>query len=182
MNNKTPTVSKPDPTINVKEMIDDAVERIDDLRKTEVRRIDEKIDANDVKYQIQFSSAKEAVAIASTAQEKSMTASFEGTKDAINKADVNTDKRFEAISQKIDGVSELLNKNAGAQGIYVTHNDLNVEMEKLRVSFEAMLRPVVTFMNSQTGKTQGVDMSWSRAAMVIAAAATIITLLVKFIE
>src|ERR1035437_2951068 len=137
-----------DPSINVKTMIAESIERLDDLRKVEIRRIDERIDASDDKYQVQFNSAKDAVSIALIAQEKAVAAALEGTKEAINKADVTTDKRFDLLSEKIDGIGESISKSAGAQGIYVTHSDLSTEMEKLRNSFETMLLPVVAFMNA----------------------------------
>ena len=137
------------------------------LRDAETKRIDEKfIDVNDkfaavdVKYQIQFNAAEKAVGIASTAQEKLVAQALDGTKEAINKADVATDKRFSLLSEKIDGVVETISKNTGAQGIYVTHTDLNIAMEKLTLSIEATLRPVVAFMNSQTGQQKGVGLSW----------------------
>jgi hypothetical protein len=138
----------------------ESIHRIDSLREFETKRLDEKIRDGDVKYQIQFSAAKEALGIALIAQEKAVAAALEGTKEAINKADVATDKRFELLSEKITGVTETLNKNAGAQGIYVTHGDLSNEMEKLRTSFEAMLRPVITFMNNSQGGKAQVNSVW----------------------
>lgn len=169
-----------DPTLNVKESINQEVSRIDDLRKAEVKRIDDNIDnleeksgtislkdyfdlkitLTDTKVQSQFTSAKEAVAIASTAQEKAMVAAQVGTKEALDKADTNNDKRFDAISQKIDTVTETISRNTGAQGIYVTHSDLSIEMEKLRISFESMLTPVKTFMDNQQGQQKGISGSW----------------------
>lgn len=181
-----------DPSFNVREMLDVAVCRLDDLRQTEVHRIDhdieteikrldEKFKDGDTKYQIQFNAAKEALGIALIAQEKAVAAALDSTKEAIGKAEIATDKRFDLLSEKIDGVNETLNKAAGSQGIYVTHADLSVEMEKLRNSIADSLKPLTTFMNSQTGKAQGIDSSWTRMAMIIAAAATIITLLIKFL-
>lgn len=164
-----------DPTINVKNIVKESVDRLDNLRDAEIKRVDEnfgkineKIDDRDVKYQIQFSDSKEAVGTAFVAQEKAIGAALTGTKEAISKAeqvtkeaitknDANTDKRFDLISEKIDSLVETMNKNAGSQGIYVTHTDLSNEMEKLRTSFEGMLRPVITYMDSQTGKQGVVD-------------------------
>lgn len=151
-----------DPTLNVREFIGDSIKRVDDLRAAESHRVDgrfetitDKFKDYDTKYQIQFTAAKEAVGIASTAQEKLVAQALDGAKEAINKADVATDKRFELLSEKITTLSDTLSKNAGAQGIYVTHTDLSVEMEKLRSSFETMLRPVITFMNSAQGTGKG---------------------------
>lgn len=161
MTNENVQLANPkDPTVNVREMIEDSSNRLDDLRKVEIRRIDEKIDATDVKYQIQFDAAKDAVNTAFIAQEKAISAALIGTKEAITKSDTTTDKRFDLLSEKIDGVIESINKSSGAQGIYVTHTDLSVEMEKLRTSFETMLRPVITFMNAQTGRSDGFNQGW----------------------
>lgn len=207
--------NNPDPTYNVRELIDLEIERIDDLRKAEVRRIDEKINENNVKYQIQFSDSKEAVGTAFIAQEKAIAAALIGTKEAITKsdqvtkeaitkADTTTDKRFDLLSEKIDSIAETISKNTGAQGIYVTHEALSNEMEKLRLSFESMLRPVITFMNSQqgketiadprmdtlmakvellntvqntnTGKSAGIGMSWQTMVTAIALCGTLISI------
>ena len=165
-----------DPTVNVKNIVNEAVARLDDLRTIEVKRIDEKIDLGDDKYQIQFNAAREALGIALVAQEKAVAAALEGTKEAIVKNDANTDKRFDLLSEKIDGIGETISKSAGAQGIYVTHSDLSIEMEKLRNSFEDMLRPVVTFMNSQTGQQKGISASWGVLLAGLGAVATIIAI------
>lgn len=172
-----------DPTANVLLLVEKSVDRLedlriaenkrqDDLRELEVKRIDhgiaveidrvdDRFKDNDVKYQIQFNAAKEALGIALIAQEKAVASALDSTKEAINKAEIATDKRFELLSEKIDGVSELLNKNAGAQGIYVTHTDLSNEMSKLRADFEIMIRPVVTYMNSTQGQQKGQGMGWA---------------------
>ena len=149
-----------DPTFNVRELVDFATKRIDDLTEVRTKQVDDKIKDKDVQYQLQFNSAKEAVSIALIAQEKAVAAALEGTKEAINKADINTDKRFSLLSEKIDGITVTMNKSTGERGIYVTHSDLSTEMEKLRNSFEAMLRPVVNFMNSQTGKIDESQNIW----------------------
>src|ERR1035437_1142814 len=105
-----------DPSFNVRGLLEEVVKRQDDLREGEFHRIDEKIALIDTKVQTQFNSAKEAVGIASVAQEKAMAAALEGTKDAINKADVNTDKRFDSLSEKIDGIAQTMSKNSGQSG------------------------------------------------------------------
>lgn len=182
-----------DPTENVKGWLRREIGRLDDLRKaamrelghdlkTEIKRLDEKNKDDDTKYQIQFSAAKEALGIALIAQEKAVAAALDATKEAINKAEIATDKRFALLSEKIDGVSEQLNKNAGAQGIYVTHSDLSAEMEKLRTSFEGMLRPVVTFMNSQTGQQKGMGLSWGVLLGAIGLISAVIAIVSRFIS
>ena len=155
-----------DPSINVKTMIAESIERLDDLRKVEVKRIDERIDASDDKYQVQFNSAKDAVSIALIAQEKAVAAALEGTKEAINKADVTTDKRFDLLSEKIDGIGETISKNTGASGLYVTQTDLNVVVDKIQTNFETALRPVIAFMNSQTGKSEGTATNWTQLGII----------------
>ena len=136
--------------------------KLDDLEKTSgvislKDYFDLKIDLRDDKVQSQFASAKEAVGIASTAQKEAMTAALEGTKDALDKADINNDKRFDGISQKIDTVIEQINKSTGATGLYVTHSDLAIVVDKIQTGFEAALKPVIAFMNSQTGKEGVTD-------------------------
>jgi len=155
-----------DPTFNVRELIEASIRRLDDIHNLDIERLDQKIGGKDVQYQIQFESSKEAAAQrfeaqqlalkdALISQEKAVAAALEGTKEAIIKNDANTDKRFDLLSEKIDGVIETTSKGLGERGIYVTHADLSGEMEKLRLSFEGMLRPVVTFMNSNQGTGKG---------------------------
>jgi NAD-specific glutamate dehydrogenase len=172
-----------DPTVNVREMIEESSGRLDDLRKAEVRRIDDKIAEKDEKYQIQFADSKEAVV-----------AALITTKEAITKADQANEKRFDAVNEtnsklneqqaklltrteyesnhkslieKIDGVESRINRTEGASNVYVTQNDLNVVVDKItelikqgQVSNQLALQPVIAFMNSQTGKSQGISSSW----------------------
>ena len=180
---KVQQANPPDPSVNVRSIVYEATQRFDDLQKAEVKRIDEKIYLTNDKVQSQFTSAKEAVGIASTAQEKAMAAALEGTKDAINKADTNTDKRFGAISEKIDNLAETISKSTGAQGIYVTHTDLSNEMSKLRADFETMLRPVITYMNSSQGRSSGLNSGWIYligGVGLIATILSIITVIMNF--
>ena len=164
---KTPANGRnSDPTFNVRELISLEVDRINDLRKVEVRRIDEKIDASNDKYQIQFADSKEAVNTAFIAQEKAIAAALAGTKEAINKSDTTTDKRFDLLSEKIDGIGETLSKSAGAQGIYVTQPDLTMALDKLQNNIEVTLRPVVAFMNSQTGRAESAATNWTQVGIV----------------
>src|ERR1035437_902436 len=169
-------------TEEIKTVFVDPVEikRLDDLRDAavncadtevkrrdaEVKRLDEKIRDGDVKYQIQFNAAKEALGIALIAQEKAVAAALDAAKEATGKAEIAMAKQFDLLSEKIDGVSETLNKNTGASGLYVTHSDLSIEMDKLRTSFESMLKPVVTFMDSQTGKAQGTATNWTQLGII----------------
>lgn len=145
-----------DPTKNVKDIVSESVGRVDDLREAETKRVDEKIGALDNKNQIQFASSEKAVNTAFVAQEKAIAAALAGTKEAINKSDATTDKRFDLLSEKIDGVVETISKNLGQSGLYVTQVDLNNGLSKLQDSFETMLRPVITFMDNQRGK-QGAE-------------------------
>lgn len=188
MNETLPITShNPDPSFNVRELLEAAVKRQDDLRDAETHRIDHDIerlddkfkDSNE-KYQIQFNAAKEALGIALIAQEKAVAAALEGTKEAINKADIATDKRFSLLSEKIDGVVETINKNTGSQGIYVTHSEFTTGLEKLQTSIESLIRPVIAFQNAQTGQQKGVDASWTKLVTIIGITATVITLLIKF--
>src|ERR1035437_6161810 len=137
-----------DPTLNVRAMVDESSQRLDDLRKCEVKRIDEKIDSNDKKYQIQFNDSKEAVL-----------AALASTKEAINKAEQANEKRFDAVNEfrstlsdqqakllnrteyesnhkalieKIDGVENRINRTEGASNVYVTQTDLTTALDRLQ--------------------------------------------------
>lgn len=165
-----------DPTKNVIELVEASIRRLDDLSESRAKYVDEKIRDKDVQYQFQFTSAKEAVGIALIAQEKAVAAALDGTREAINKADITTDKRFDLLSEKIDGVLGTINKNVGERGIYVTHTDLNIAMDKLQSSIEATLRPVVTFMNAQGGKSSGLNAGWIYLVGAISLIGTIVSI------
>ena len=182
-----------DPTFNVRAMVktlidnqtamrDAEIKRIDHNIEVESERLDEKFKDGDVKYQIQFNAAKEALGIALIAQEKAVAAALDSTKEAIGKAEIATDKRFDLLSEKIDGVNEVLNKNTGAQGIYVTHTDLKASMDKLEESIQASLLPVVTFMNSQVGQQKGVGATWQIVITVVSVIIALISVSSRFIK
>lgn len=160
-----------DPTANVRSLLKEAILRQDDLRfaetrrldqgiATEVRRVDGKFLDSDMKYQIQFSAAKEALNIALVAADKQVAVALDGTKESIRNEKVATDKRFDLLGEKIDGVTDVLNKNVGSAGVYVTHTDLTIALDKLQTSIEIALRPVITFMNTQTGQAKGASSLW----------------------
>lgn len=172
----------PDPTQNVRELIGLEVQRLNDLRDAEVKRVDEKITSSDSRNQIQFIAAKESVGIALIAQEKAVAAALEGTKEAIIKADATTDKRFDLLSEKIDGVTEAISKSSGSQGIYVTHTDLTIALDKLQTSIEITLRPVVAFMNSQEGRDRGISSSWGVLLGAVGFISAIIAIMSRFIQ
>ena len=169
--------------MNEKTFNTEAINRIDALQGFETKRVDEKFKDSDIKYQIQFNAAKEALGIALIAQEKATAAALEGTKEAITKADVATDKRFELLSEKIDGVSKVLSQNTGAQGIYVTHTDLSTFGEKLQASFEDALKPLVSQVNiltnaqnNQQGRSSGFSASWGIIIGAVGLTSTVILL------
>jgi hypothetical protein len=174
---------KEQPEIVSWKYIDLTIKRVDDLAELRERFFIEKMkDAND-KYQIQFSAAKEALGIALVAQEKATGNALEGTKEAINKADVATDKRFELLSDQIRALAETLNTNKGAQGIYVTHSDLAIVVEKIQTSFEDILKPLVSQVNNlttaqsnQQGKSSGANALWGYAVGAVGLASTVILL------
>lgn len=163
----------------------ETIKRIDEVSELKWKYINEKIQDRDTKYQIQFTAAEKAIAIASTAQEKLVAQALDGTKEAINKADVATDKRFELLSEKINGLSDILNKNAGAQGIYVTHSDLGIVVEKIQTSFESALKPLVlqvnnitAAQNNQQGKSSGLNAGWAYLLGGISLISTLIAIFV----
>jgi len=172
-----------DPTSNVKELVEGSIRRLDDIRQIEVDRITDKIDANDIKYQMQFNAAKDNVSIALIAQEKAVAAALDAAKEATSKSEISMDKRFDLLSKKIDELMEIINKNTGAQGIYVTHNDLNNSFDKFRIDIETMLRPVITkveqlstVQNTTQGRSSGLNMGWVYLIGAVSLLGTIISI------
>ena len=147
-------------------------------------RINDTVTASNQRFDAQQLALKDAL----ISQEKAVAAALDSTKEAIGKAEIATDKRFDLLSEKIDGVHDVLNKNVGAQGVYVTHTDLTAALDKLQTSIEITLRPVVTFMNSQTGKDIGASNKSNSivqgivtGSVILGIFGTIITFVIKFI-
>jgi N-methylhydantoinase B/oxoprolinase/acetone carboxylase alpha subunit len=136
--------------------------------------VDTRFDAIILNASQRFDAQQLALKDALLAQEKGTSLALVNTEKAIDKAAANTDKRFDELSDKISTAIDSINKSTGASAIYVTHTDLSSEMEKLRVSFEGMLRPVVTFMNSQNGKSDEGKNIW---AYVVTAISLIISII-----
>ena len=162
-------VVKNDPTFNVKDMFVITTQHQKELREAETSRVNERIEGEKSAAGQRFDAQQLALNDALRSQEKQTASAYEGTKEAINKADTNTDKRFSLLSEKIDGITMTMNKSTGERGIYVTHSDLSIEMEKLRTSIETTLRPVVAFMNSQVGTGTGYEKmyGWIATGIVV---------------
>src|ERR1035437_9573995 len=129
--------------------------------------IDTRLEAIIMMASQRFDAQQLALKDALIAQEKGTSVALVNTEKAIDKAAANTDKRFDELSDKITGAIDTINRSTGAQGVYVTHTDLSGEMEKLRVSFESMLRPVITFMNEKQGSGTGIKDLGGMAATAI---------------
>lgn len=201
-----------DPTSNARELVESSIKRLDDLRESEIRRVEDKfknIDDKsrdyDIKYQIQFDDSKEAVLAALTA-----------TKEAINKADQANEKRFDAVNEfrstlsdqqskllnrteyesnhaalveKIDGVESRINRTEGASNIYVTHTDLSIFGEKLQAGFEAALKPLIlqvntltAAQNSQQGGKEGVKNVWGYVVGAVGLTSAIIAIVMTLVN
>ncbi len=162
-------------------MSEDEVIRLDALREAETKRFDGKFVDSDVKYQIQFNAAKEALGIALIAQEKAAANDRDSTKEAINKAEIATDKRFDLLSEKIDGVSRTTSENTGLSTAYVTHTDLNDAFDKFRNDIESVLKPVTDFMSSQQGQQKGTSSSLTTMFAVVATVVSVGLFIMKLL-
>lgn len=154
-----------DPTVNVKELVALQVERLDDLRNNEVKRLEDKIDNNDKKYQIEFNAAKEAVTKSETATDKRFDAiaiTTRNLEDSQSKLITRNEyiSAHQGLIDKVDSVIDRINRTEGASGIFVTQTDLNTSIEKLNTSIQATLKPVVDFMNSEQGRNRGISSVW----------------------
>lgn len=133
-------------------------------------RINDTVSAADQRFDGQQLALKDAL----ISQEKAVAAALEGTKEAINKADVATDKRFDLLSEKIDGAVLTISKSLGQSGLYVTQSDLNIVVDKIQTNFEIALRPVLAFMNSSQGQQKGISASWGAIIGIVGLIATIL--------
>ncbi len=129
-----------------------------------------------------FADADKAIAAALIAQEKQVSASLESTKEAITKAEASADKRFDLLSEKISEVSDLLNKATGQNGVYVTHEDLSLSLDKLQTNLETTLNPLVAFMNAQQGSKNASNTSFSQIITIIAVAVALLSFLLPHLK
>lgn len=162
-------------------ILNEEVNRLDALREAEIKRIDNKFIDSDVKYQIQFNAAKEALGIALIAQEKAAANDRDSTKEAINKAETATDKRFDLISEKIDGVVRTTSINSGLSTAYVTHTDLNNAFDKFRGDLEPTLKQISDFMNNQQGKQQGSNSNMTTMFAIVATVVSVGLFIMKLL-
>ena len=164
-----------------------------------------KMDERDTKYQVQFNDSKEAVVTALNTTKEAMSKAEMVTKEAINKADQANEKRFDgvndlnsklsdqqtklltrteyesnhtALTEKIDAVTNRIDRTEGSSNIYVTTPQLNDAIEKLSATWTSALKPVVDYMNSQSGRSQGTNQSWLYLVGGVGLASTIVTLFV----
>lgn len=68
-------------------------------------------------------------------------------------------------------------KNLAASGIYATNADLANVVEKM----EKTLKPIIEFVNMQTGASKGSEFTWGKIFASIGAFGVIIGIIVKFI-
>src|ERR1035437_2655192 len=141
--------------------------------------IDTRFDAVMLSASQRFDAQQLALKDALMAQEKQTALALINTEKAIDKADLNTEKRFALLTDKIDGAVDAISKSTGAQGIYVTHNDLAISLDKLQGNIETMIRPVITFMNNQTGKSQGMSIGWGVLVGSVGLVSTVILLILR---
>lgn len=76
--------------------------------------------------------------------------------------------------QQADVVRE---KNLAASGVYATNADLASVVDK----FERTVKPIIEYVNSQQGRSQGVELTIGKLFGSIAAVGVIIGIIVKFI-
>jgi hypothetical protein len=67
-------------------------------------------------------------------------------------------------------------KNLAASGVYATNSDLAMVVEKI----EKAIKPLADFVSAQQGMSKGVEMTTGKLFAIIAAAAAIIGLIMKF--
>ena len=130
-----------------------------------------------------FDAQQLALKDALLAQEKGTSLALVNTEKAIDKAAGNTDKRFDELSEKISTAIDTINKSTGAQGIYVTHTDLNMFGDKMQTSFENVLKPLIAQVNTltnaqnnQQGRSSGFSASWGIILGAVGLTSTVILL------
>lgn len=68
-------------------------------------------------------------------------------------------------------------KNLAASGVYATNADLASVVDK----FEKTVKPIIEYVNSQQGKSQGVELTIGKIFASIAAVGVVIGIIVKFL-
>jgi hypothetical protein len=76
-----------------------AVAQTDPLARSEINHLRELIQSNDKRYEQRFDAQEKAVGAALAAQKELSAQALANSKEAITKADVSTEKRFEAVNE-----------------------------------------------------------------------------------
>lgn len=155
-----------------------------------------------------FADNQKAVDTALLSQEKAVNAALLAAKEAVIKAEILTDKRFDAVTETVtqvaDQTSDLLpraeylanhkalddkivvandaiNRSSGDKNLYATNTfvtqTVNQAIGSLETKMEAILTPLVSYVSSQKGATQGSQMTKSSLYSAIGITATIVGLL-----
>jgi len=91
--------TNPDPTKNVLDLVKEAIKRLDDLAAAETRRIDAMFSERDKRYEQKFTDLKVALDSAIAERDKSTLAALAAQKEAVNKAEASSEKRFEGVNE-----------------------------------------------------------------------------------
>lgn len=170
--------------------------------------VEQRFAENQKAVDIALSNQEKAVAIAFVSQEKSVSTALQAAKEAVVKAEILTDKRFDAVSEavsqvstktsdllpraeyaanhkalddKIEVINNVLNKTTGDRNLYVTFAELDSKLTIVVERMESTMKPIIEYVNRQQGSVSGSRLTMGRLFAVIAATGVIIGVIVSLI-
>lgn len=132
-----------------------------------------------------FADNQKAVDTALLSQEKAVNTALLAAKEAVIKAEISTEKRFDAVNEamskmasqsvdllsraeyvanhkalddKIEVVNNTLSKTSGERNLYATHADVASAVEGIQNT----IKPLVEYVTRQQGQTQGSQITMGK--------------------
>lgn len=129
------------------------------------------IDKNDKRYEQRFNDTKIAVDAALIAADKAVAAALAGQKEAVTKAEVAAEKRFESVNEFRNTLSDQQRNLMPRSEAEIQFKGLNEKVDALKLSDVSHL-----------GQGMGVKEGWGWAVGVLGFVVATIALLSRFIK
>lgn len=150
--------TNPDPTKNVLDLVNAAIRRQDDLMAAESLRVDQLIVEKEKESIQRWTSLKELIESGLTATEKAVNVALSNQKEALQKAENATERRFESVN-------EFRNTLGDQQRTLMPRSEVEVIIKAQDSKIDA----VQARLDKTEGKGTGVSQSlgWILAAITI---------------
>lgn len=133
------------------------------------------IDTNDRRYEQRFNDTKIAVDAALIAADKAVAAALAGQKEAVTKAEVAAEKRFESVNEFRSTLSDQ-------QRMLLPRLEAEVKFVNVEKNFDAMTKEISSLRESRavhSGKETGIKDFWALLAGLIGIGMGLVSLLTR---